>query len=62
VASGTTQHIYFTAACLVTVTNPFSAQGQADATVDVRLECIYDGTNAPILFSTAAAYDTSPES
>lgn len=62
VASGTTEHIYFTAYGLVTTTNPFSASGQADATVDVRVDCLYDGTNAPILFSTAAAYDTSPES
>jgi len=62
VASATTQHIAFTAFGLITVTSPFSASGQADATVDVRIECLYDGTNAPILFNTAAAYDTSPES
>ena len=62
VASATTSHIYFTAAGLAIVPTPFSAQGQADATVDVRIECIFDGTNAPILFGTSSAYDTSPES
>jgi len=62
VASASTVHIAFTAAGLITVTNPFSASGQADATVDVRIECLHDGTNAPILFNTAVAYDTSPES
>jgi hypothetical protein len=60
VASGTSEHIYFTAAGLVTVTNPFSASGQSDATVDVRLECLFDGTNAPILFDVTATYDSTP--
>jgi hypothetical protein len=62
VASATTQHIAFTAYGTVTKPTPFSAQGQADAETTLSIKCLYDGTNAPILFNTAVAYDTSPES
>lgn len=62
VASGTAEHIAFTAYGMVVVNSPFSASGQSDATVDIQIQCLFDGTNAPILFNNAVAYDTSPES
>lgn len=62
VASATTQHIAFTAYGLITKPTPFSAQGQADAETSISIKCLFDGTNAPILFNSAVAYDTSPES
>ncbi len=60
VAAGTTVHIGITLSGLVVVTNPFSAQGQADATVDVEIRGQHDGTNVPVLIDIAYAYDSTP--
>jgi hypothetical protein len=59
-AAATTVHITFTMAGLVIVTNPFSASGQNDATVDVEVRGIHDGTNVPVLINIASAYDSTP--
>lgn len=60
VAAATETHINFTMAGLVVVTNPFSASGQADATVDVEIRGVHDGTNVPILYDITAPYDSTP--
>jgi hypothetical protein len=60
VAAATEEHISFTVAGLVIVTNPFSASGQSDATVDVQILGVHDGTNVPILIDTTWAYDSTP--
>jgi hypothetical protein len=60
VAAGTLEHIGITVAGLVVVTNPFSVSGQSDATVDIEIRTIHDGTNIPVLIDTTFAYDSTP--
>jgi hypothetical protein len=61
VAAATTVHIGITVAGLVVVTNPFSVSGQSDATVDIEIRTIWDGTNIPVLInSTTYPYDSTP--
>lgn len=59
-AAGAGTHIAMTLAGVVVVTNPFSAQGQGDGTVDIEIRTLHDGTNVPVLINIAANYDSTP--
>ncbi len=55
VADATAEHIKLTAAGLVTVENVFEASGNSPGTVDLKMTCEFDGTNAPITVDAASA-------
>lgn len=55
VANNTAEHISLAAAGLAVITNPFDDQGDDPAQVNLDLTVAYDGTNAPIVISTATA-------
>jgi hypothetical protein len=55
VANGTAEHIKITAAGLAVITNPFDDQGDDPAQVQMELTVAYDGTNAPLVITTASA-------
>lgn len=60
VAFATTTHIEITAAGLVVPEMLVSASANNRASTTLRIPCHFDGTNAPILFQLASAYDTTP--
>ncbi len=53
-------HIAITVAGLVVPDSLGNASSNQRATTSLRLAAAYDGTNAPILFDLASAYDTTP--
>jgi hypothetical protein len=53
-------HTSITAAGIIIPENLVSASANQKATNSIRIPCHYDGTNAPILFNFATAYDTTP--
>jgi hypothetical protein len=55
VADGTAEHVKITAAGLAIPEDIFNASGMDRGTTSVRLETLYDGTNAPIIINTASA-------
>ncbi len=57
-SAASTVHMNFTANGLALMDNPFSASGSGEADVTARVECTYDGTNAPIVFAFDQAYDS----
>ncbi|MEK6799382.1 MAG: hypothetical protein AABZ12_10485 [Planctomycetota bacterium] len=48
-------HVKLTAAGIATVETPVDAQGVDAAECELRMRCTYDGTNAPIVVTTATA-------
>lgn len=55
VADATAEHILINSAGIVEVTTPFDGQAMEDATAQVKLHALFDGTNAPIVINTASA-------
>lgn len=55
VADNVTEHIKFTAAGLITVSDPMDASGQDAAEVNLTMPLVYDGTNAPLTIDVASA-------
>lgn len=60
VSFATAEHIAITCAGLIVPENLVSAAANQRATNTLRIPLHYDGTNAPVLFNTAIAYDTTP--
>lgn len=54
VADGTAQHITLNAAGVASVDSAWNSNAQTDATAVFRLQALFDGTNAPLVISTAA--------
>lgn len=55
VAYATAEHIKITSAGLLTFEEPWNADGSANATAKLKLQCLFDGTNAPLLLNLASA-------
>lgn len=51
----TAEHIKITAAGMATIDDAMESAGDSLATIGLKLECEYDGTNAPLIFDTASA-------
>lgn len=58
VAAGTSEHILITVDGLGTVQTRMDASGNADATQEVMIEAMHDGTNVPIVIDTTSTYDS----
>lgn len=58
VAAGTSEHVLMTCNGMILVEDAFSGSGNADATNSFRIQCDFDGTNAPIVFNASTTYDT----
>jgi hypothetical protein len=55
VADATAEHIVINAAGIVEVPNPFDGSNNEDATAQVKLTALFDGTNVPFVINTASA-------
>lgn len=60
VANATTQHIGITMNGMAVVTEVFSGSGNGEATNAIVVKGVHDGTNVPLLFNLAQAYNPSP--
>jgi len=56
VAAATAEHILFNAAGLITIGQAHRSSNNQTAEIDLRMECIHDGTNAPLVIDTTHAY------
>lgn len=54
VTDATAEHITITAAGILQVTEAMNASGNKQGQTSLELHCTYDGTNAPLVFDTAA--------
>lgn len=50
-----TVHIKINSAGMLMMEEPFSADGVSNATAKFKLQCLFDGTNSPLVISTASA-------
>jgi hypothetical protein len=55
VAYATAEHIKINSAGLLMVEEAWSADGSANATAKIKLQCLFDGTNNPIVMNLASA-------
>ncbi len=55
VAAATAEHILINAAGIVEVPQPFDGTNNEDATAQVKLTALFDGTNTPFVINTASA-------
>jgi hypothetical protein len=55
VADGTAQHVKMTMAGLAWIDEVFSSQGENATECSLKLAAVYDGTNAPVVITTASA-------
>lgn len=51
----TAEHIKINSAGLLMVEEPWSADGSANATAKLKLQCLFDGTNNPLVLNLASA-------
>lgn len=59
VAAGTSEHIAISMDGMGSVQTRMDASGNSDATQEVQIEAMHDGTNVPILWDTTSTYDSN---